>query len=112
MITEPVCLVRAVVAIIAVANPFWLDIVQALQLLYYCCKLFLCSSVNDMFFRSCCVNAVVNLPAQEHAEVVDVRLKALCKVGTTGVEKIISSSQSWLQAVISPERALRDIVSP
>ena len=42
--------------------------------------------------------AELNLPAQEHAEVTDVKLKALYKVGTTGVEKIISSSQSWLQA--------------
>ena len=107
--TQPVCPVRAVVAIIAVAIPFWLDIVQAKHVVYYGCKLFLRSSVNDMFFRSCDVIGVENLPerlgrcraqspAQEHAEATDVRLKALYKVGTTGVEKIISSSQSWLQA--------------
>ena len=53
---------RADVAIIAVAIPFWLDIVQAEHLLYYGRKLFLRSSVNVMFFRSCDVIDVENLP--------------------------------------------------
>ena len=101
---------RADVALFAVAILFWLDIVEAKHLLYYSCKLFLRSSVNDMFFRSCDVvgvenlserlgtGAELNVPAQETSGGFRCQVEGALQGSTTGVEKIISSLQSWLQA--------------